>query len=106
MCCKLRDYHSEILCKPMEWRTEPSYAPAEKTNIAGDRERGIQRRRINKVQKVKVVSAVRGPELLRIIAALAILHQTDKKKLMNSSCSSYRPGAIHSIFQIVRVQNS
>ena len=42
-------------------------------------------------------------ELIQFIAALAILHQDDLKKGINSSFSSYRPGAIYAILHIVLV---
>ena len=45
-------------------------------------------------------------ELIQFIAELAILYDDDFKKEMNSSYSSYRPGAIYPIPQIVLVQNS
>ena len=68
------------------------------------------RRRITTEEKAKVVAAVWGTELIRFLAMLAILHQDDLKKGMNSSYSSCRPGAIHPtihpILQIVLVQNS
>ena len=52
------------------------------------------RGRIKTEEKAKVVAAsVRGTELLQFLAALAILHQDDLKKRMNSSDSSNRPGA-------------
>ena len=44
-------------------------------------------------------------ELIQFIAALAILHQDDLKKGINSSFSSYRPGAIYAILHIVLLQN-
>ena len=42
------------------------------------------RRRIKIKEKAKVVIAVWGAELIQFIAALAILHQDDLKKGMNS----------------------
>ena len=63
-----------------------------------------RRRRINTEEKVKVVAAVWGTELIQSLAALAIFAD-DLKKRMNSSYSSYRPGAIHPILKIVMVQN-
>ena len=53
-----------------------------------------------------VVTAVWGTELIKFLATLAILHQGDFKKGMNSSYSSYRPGAIHPILHIVLVYSS
>ena len=52
-------------------------------------------------EKTKVVAAVWGTEFIRILAALAILHQNERdelhqdvmKKRMNSSSYSNRPGA-------------
>ena len=70
-------------------------------------------RRIKTEEKAKVLAAVWGTEVIQFLAALAIL-----KKGMNlsyfsychawckSSYSTYRPGAIHPIHQIVLVQNS
>ena len=51
------------------------------------------RRRINTGEKAKVVAAVWGTEFIQFLAALAILHQDDLKKRMNSSYSSNRPSA-------------
>ena len=62
--------------------------------------------RLQKEEKAKVVAAVWGMELIQFLAPLAILHQDDLKKGMNSSYSSYRPGAIHPILQIILIQNS
>ena len=64
------------------------------------------RTRIRTEEKAKVVTAIWGTELIKFIAALAILHQDDLKMGMNSSYSSFCPSAIHSILQIVLVQNS
>ena len=64
------------------------------------------RRRIKTEKKAKVVAAVWGTELIQFFAVLAILHQDDLKKGMNTSYSSYRPVAIHRILQIILVQNS
>ena len=55
------------------------------------------RRRIKTEEKARVVAAVWGTELIQFIAALTILHEDDLKKGMNSSYSSYSPGAIHPI---------
>ena len=41
---------------------------------------------------------------IHFLAALATLHQDNLKKGMNSSCSSYRPDAIHPILHVVKVQ--
>ena len=54
-------------------------------------------------EKAKVVAAVWGTELIQLHVALAILHLDDLKKGM---CSSYHPGAIYLILQIVLVPNS
>ena len=62
------------------------------------------RRLIKTEEKVKVVVTVWGTELIKFLATLAILHQGDFKKGMNSSYSSYRPGAIHPILHIVLAQ--
>ena len=51
------------------------------------------RSRINTEDKAKVVAAVWGTELIQFLAALTVLHQDDRKKMMNSSYSSNRPGA-------------
>ena len=64
------------------------------------------RRRIKTEEKVKVVAAVWGTELIKFLAVLTILHQDDLKKGINSSYSSYRPAAIHPIYKIFLVQNS
>ena len=45
-----------------------------------------------------------GTELIRFLAVLAILHQDDLNKGINSSYSSYRPGAVHPILFIGLVQ--
>ena len=45
------------------------------------------RRRINTEEKAKVVAAVGGTECIQFLAALAILHQDELKKRMNSSYS-------------------
>ena len=42
--------------------------------------------------------------MIQLLAALAILRQDDLKKGMNSSYSSYCPGTIYPIIQIVLVQ--
>ena len=63
------------------------------------------RRRINTEEKAKVVPVIWGTELIQFIAALAILHQDDLKKGINSAFSSYRPGAIYAILHIVLLQN-
>ena len=44
--------------------------------------------------------------MIKFLAALAILHQDDVKKGINSSYSAYRPSAIRHILDIVLVQNS
>ena len=63
------------------------------------------RRRIKTEEKANVVlAAVWGTELIQFLAAVAILHQDDYKKGMNSSYSSYRPGAINPMPHIVLVQ--
>ena len=61
-------------------------------------------RRIYTEEKAKVVAAVWGIECIQFLAALAVLHQDytyeekgelhqdDKKKRINSSCYSNRPG--------------
>ena len=66
----------------------------------------IHRRRVQTEEKAKVVAAVWRTELIQFLAALAIVHPDDLKKGMNSSYSSYSPGAIHPILQIVLVQIS
>ena len=52
-------------------------------------------------EKAKVVAAVWGIELSQFLAVLAILHQDDLMKVMNSSYTSYRPGAIRPILHII-----
>ena len=42
--------------------------------------------------------------MIKFLAALAILHQADLKKGMNSSNSSNHPGAIHPILYIILMQ--
>ena len=44
-------------------------------------------------QEAKVVAAVWGTEFIQFLATIAILHQDDSKKRMNSFCSTYLPGA-------------
>ena len=61
------------------------------------------RRWIKTKEKAKVVAAVWGTKLIQFDVLLAILHQDDLKKGMNSSYSSYRPGAIYPIIHIVLV---
>ena len=61
------------------------------------------RRRIKTKEKAKVVTSVGGTELIQFLAALAVLHQDDLKKGMNSSCSAKCPGAIHPIIHIILV---
>ena len=51
--------------------------------------------RIVTEEKTKVVTTVWGTELIPFLAALAIMQKYDLKKGLNSSYSSYRPGAIH-----------
>ena len=56
----------------------------------------VHRRRDYTKEKAKVVAAVWGQYLLLCLPhCMAILHQDDIKKRMNSSCSSNRPGAIY-----------
>ena len=43
------------------------------------------RRRIYTEEKAKVVAAVWGTECIQFLATLAVLHQDDMKKRMNSS---------------------
>ena len=43
-------------------------------------------------ETAKAVAAVWGTEFIKFLAALAVLHQ-DELDRMNSSCSSYPPGA-------------
>ena len=64
------------------------------------------RRGIDTEEKAMVVAAVWGTEWIKFLAALDILHPDDLKKRMNSSYSSYHPGATHPILHIVQVQNS
>ena len=65
---------------------------------------GRHRRRIKAEKKAKVVAAVWETVMNQFLAALAILHQDDLKKGLNSSYSSYRPGANNYIIHIVLVQ--
>ena len=57
-------------------------------------------------EKTKVVAAVWGTEFIRILAALAILHQNDMKKEINCTRMIWRKGWIHPLIQIVLVQNT
>ena len=45
-------------------------------------------------------------ELIKFLASLAILHQDDLKKGVNSSYSSYGPGPIYPFVHIFLLQNS
>ena len=45
-------------------------------------------------EKAKVVAAVWGTECIPFLAVLAVLHQDDMKKRMNSSYFSNCPGAM------------
>ena len=65
---------------------------------------GRHRRRIKAEKKAKVVAAVWETVMNQFLAALAILHQDDLKKGMNSSYSPYRPGAIYPFLHIVLEQ--
>ena len=62
-------------------------------------------RRIYTEEKAKVVAAVRGTEFNQFLFAPAILHQDDLNNRINSSFSSYHPGAIHPFLLIILVQN-
>ena len=62
--------------------------------------------RIYTEEKAKVVAAVWGKEFMKFLVTLAILHQDDLKNSMNSSFSSYHPGAIYPFLHIIWVQNS
>ena len=62
------------------------------------------RRRIKTEEKAKVVATAWGTEWIQFLDAIAILHQDELKKGMNSSYSSYRSGAIHPIRHIFLVQ--
>ena len=53
-----------------------------------------------------MVTAVWGTEWIQFLDDLAIWHQDDLKKRVNSSYSSYCSGEIQPILQIVLVQNS
>ena len=53
-----------------------------------------------------VISAVLGTGFIRFLAALAILHQDDYEEYDALILLLNHPGAIHSILQIVLVQNS
>ena len=64
-----------------------------------------QRRRIYTEDKAKGVAAVWGTEYIQFLAALAVFHQNDLKTRMNSSFSSYHPGAIHPFLHIILVEN-
>ena len=73
------------------------------------------RRRIKTEEKAQVVAAVWGKELIKFLAsyfAAGCFDERDEFILFfllsrcNSSYSSYRPGTIHPILQIVLVQNS
>ena len=65
-----------------------------------------QKKKMKTKEKAKVVSAVWGTEFNSLPHALAIFHQDDLKKGMDSSYSSFRPSAIHPILHIVLVKNS
>ena len=62
------------------------------------------RRMIYTEEKAKVVAAVWGTECIQFLAMLAIFHQDYLKNRMNSSFSSYHPGAIQPFFHIILVQ--
>ena len=51
--------------------------------------------------KAKIVAAVWGTEFVQFLAPLAILYQDDLKIRMNSSFSSYNPGAINPFLYII-----
>ena len=61
----------------------------------------VHRRSINTEEKAKVVAAVWRTEFIPFLATLAICSRTILKNRMNSSFSSYHPGAIHPILQII-----
>ena len=63
-----------------------------------------QRRRVKTEEKAKIVAAIWGTEFIQFLAAVAVLHQDDLKKEMNSFYSLFLPGAIHPIIHIVLVQ--
>ena len=65
---------------------------------------GNHRRRIYTEEKANVVATVWGTKFIQFLALLAILHQDDLKNRMNSSFSSYLPGAIHPFLRIILVQ--
>ena len=50
-------------------------------------------RRMEREAKAKVIASVWGAKFIKFLAALAISHQDDMKNRMNSSFSSYHPGA-------------
>ena len=64
------------------------------------------RRRINTEEKAKVVAAAWVKELIKFLAALAILNLDDLENRMNCTRIILREGRIHPILQIVRVKNS
>ena len=47
-----------------------------------------------------------GTAFIKFLAAVAILHQDVLKNTMNSSVSSYHPGAKHPFLYTILVQNS
>ena len=57
-------------------------------------------------EKAKIVAAIWGTEFIQFLAAVAVLHQDDLKKEMNSFYSLFHPGAIHPIIHIDLLQNS
>ena len=56
------------------------------------------RKRINTRRKAKVVTAFWGQSLFNSLAPLALMHQYNLKKRMNSSFSSYHPCVINPVF--------
>ena len=62
------------------------------------------RSRIYTEEKANVVAAVWGTECILFFVTLAILHQDDLKNRMNSSFSSYHPGAVRRFLHIILVQ--
>ena len=53
--------------------------------------------------KAKVVATVWGTDFIKLLAALAILHQDDLKNRMKSSFTLYHPGAIHPVLHTIPV---
>ena len=84
-------------------RLLPSSDPRDSTRdrpptLAQQTYRGPKKKDTDRRRRQRSSLLFGGTDMIQFLVALAILHQDDLKKGLNSSYSSYRPGVIHPIF--------